>query len=580
MSNNIRRDEFLDIYGLGDNINGDNIVGFVAPKVVHAKGWVDKAEAMSNFFTKDDSKNHKKYLGLIELFKTTHKQDSPMIADMLKTNSILEVPFGGSVSYDLAIPSDNSDFAIVLVDSADQAEYIGVDGAPFWITLNKEFVPGDELTFDPNSLYAVRVSPDHQVEQAGDGFKHWLIFDSADSRKDFPRQALRVGTPWIKVGHHLAEFTQQFSTVSSTMSEPGYITNEWYLGSPQGIEVAYTAQGGNMRTQGAKNLSTKTIDKLSQKLETLGGFEKRGYTFTGVMSDSGQTVSKISNTLEYLAMIELHVMESWSNMFGVARTIMTENGVVKISEGAWHQARRGKILTYSKPGDFPLSVLQEASNYMFKNSNVPMNERRITFKGGEMAVNNGIRLINVHATQQVSNLPGIMLGNQGLGNIPGKIIEGNNLNDLTLNTMSFGEVFLPGVGFTRFVHDPSFDFNPVSTGHRISGFEGIGGFHRTSYSLMVDSYDKTSTNAYQKARGTNLVKDGNKNSNLYYVKPEGSHLTWGRSIGRMNDGNQFENVRSALKYMGSEFWATIQSGMMMLDTTGIVIIELENTYTN
>lgn len=579
MSNNIRKDEWLDIYGLGSNVNGDNIVGFVAPKVVEAKGWVDKAHAMSNFFTKDDSKNHTKYLGLIELFKTTHKQDSPMVADMLKTNAVLEVPVGGSVSYDLAIPAENTEYAIVLVDSSDQAEYIGVDGAPFWVTLSKEFAPNDELTFDPNSLYGVRVSPDHPVEQAGDGFKHWLIFDSADSRKDFPRQALRVGEAWIKTGHHLAEFTQQFSTVSSTASEPGYITNEWYLGSPQGIEVAYTSQGGNMRTQGAKKLSENTVNKIQKKLEALGGFGSRGYTFTGVNSDSGMTVSKISSTLEYLAVMELNIMESWSNMFGVARTIMTEDGVVKISEGAWHQARRGKILTYSKPGDFPLSVLQEASNYMFKNSNVPMNERRITFRGGEMAVNNGIRLLNVHAPQQLSTMPAVMLGNQGLGNVPGKLIEGTDLNNLKLNTMAFAEVFLPGVGFTKFVHDPSFDFNPISTGNRLSGFEGIGGFHRTSYSLMVDAYDQTSTNAYQKVRGASLVKDGNQNSNLYYVKPEGSHLTWGRSVGRMNDGGQFENVRSALKYMGSEFWATIHSGMMMLDTTGIVIIELENTYT-
>src|SRR5699024_10317592 len=161
--------------------------------------------------------------------------------------------------------------------------------------------------------------------------------------------------------------------------------------------------------------------------------------------------------------------------------------------------------------------------------------------------------------------------------LPGNILEGD-LDNLKMNQVRFGEVFIPSVGHVQFKHDPSFDFQPLR--RKIDAGYTAGGYNNLSYSLMVDSAQvMNSITSRNVTGGARLIDGGKNNSNFYYLKPD-NHIWWGRSYGRMNDGDKYTNLNASLRYMGSEFFAAIQSYILMVDTTATVIIELQNTYDN
>lgn len=582
MARLLKDDNFLKLYGLGEAINGDNVTGFMAPKSGYLKeGFADRAKTLTNFLTKEDYKggDHEKYLGVIELMATTGLVTKNTMADMLKTNAVIELEDEDqAITYDLAIPSKTSEFFTVVQDSDTQSEYIGVGGAPFYAYFDKPPTAGDIMKFDVNSSFQVHVSREKGgVVPQGDKWKVYLIYTSNSSQKDFPRQPLRAGTQWIKLGRPQAEYDQQWSTVNGFNSEPGYITMEWHLGSQQGVTSAWTKSGGNKSTYGAGKIAREVLDKWEQQLDKIGGYDKRGLFITGKM-DSGNNVqmSRVSSTLEVLALAEAYRMESYMNMFATAETIHTANGVIRITEGAWFQARRGKIITYPRAGALNIGHLQEAASYYFKNSNTPLDERHITFIGGEMGVMNGERLLETHSINNLSELPGILTGTMGLT----KGLVTGDLNNLTVAMPKIRTAQLPGIGWVTFKHDPSFDFKGMSSNNAmIDGFAGLGGYNKTSYSLMIEGMDNPSTvNSASKVRNGKLVEGGNKKANLYYIKPKFGHIIWGHEQGRMNEGLRTSNIQSAMKYMGQEFWVSIHSGMLMLDTTANVIIEVDNTY--
>lgn len=582
----IKSDEFLHLYGLGQSINGDNVTGFMAPKSGYLKeGFADRAKTLTHFLTKEDYRggDHEKYLGVIELMATSGLVTKNTMADMLKTNAVLELDDEDqAVTYDLAIPSKSSEYFTVVQDSDFQSEFIGVGGAPFYVYFDKPPTAGDIMKYDVNSSFQVHVSREKGgVVPQGDKWKVYLIYNSQSAQKDFPRQPLRAGTQWIKLGRPQAEYDQQWSTINGFNAEPGYISMEWHLGSQQGVTAAWTKSGGNKMTYGAGKIARETLDRWEQQMDKIGGYDRRGLFVTGRLdSNNNLSLSRVSNTLEVLALAEAYRMESFMNMFATAETIHTANGVIRITEGAWFQARRGKIITYPRPGALGLSQLQEAASYYFKNSDTPLDERRITFIGGEMAVMNGERLLDTYSINRLGELPGILTGTMGYLNEGGRKLITGDLNNLTVGMPKIRTAQLPGIGWVTFKHDPSFDFKGFTSNNTvIDGFVGLGGFNKTSYSLMIEGMDNPSTvNVTARTRNAKLVEGGNKKANLYYVKPKFGHIIWGHEQGRMNDGLQVSNIKSALKYMGQEFWVSIHSGMLMLDTTANVIIEVDNTY--
>lgn len=585
----IFENEMFNLY-TGMNINSDDVIGFASPKILKGvQGYLDRPSVLESLWNKYDDKSHTTNLGMINLMSATTEEATPMLADMLKNNAVLKVRDGGRVTYDLPVPQNPDTSAKVLVDMTAELENGSIyAGVPFKVVLDKPFTAGDIVKPDPASEYQAEVSRDFPVEPyGGDGYLHYMVYQAANnSRKTFPIPYLREGQPWTKIGHKNGEMGTQFSTVQGTAAEPGHLRLQWQPSSPTTVETAITRQAALMATNSAKFLSENTIDNLYDEMIKMGGFESRGlFVSAKTTRDKDGKVSidtrtlQIDSLLEYLAMAELHRMQSWTNIFATAYTDHGTEGVIRINDGLWRQMRRGLIVEYERPGGITLADLTTLANHYFKNSRVPDTDRYITFKGGKQAVMNGQMLVNKYALDYVNRLPTQLLGTDSLLNGSGQKLISGELNKLNLNTsVNFEAVYLPGVGNVKFVHDPSFDYNQGSMDARNSGFVGKG-LGRSTYTLIVDTATSKSTNVGTKVQGLTTIQGGNENSPIYVVYPEGRpYVTWGRTQGRMHDGARFTNVQSALKYMGQEFWAIIESDVLLLDTTRCGVIELKDTY--
>lgn len=571
MAKQVKTDNWLYYRGLGNQINGDNVVGMVAPTSVKGiSGYGDTTNVLTYLTSDDDKEGAKKYLGLIELFSATSDVEVPIHMELVKDKHVVDVDPEGAITYDISIPQVTDNRAEIVGEVHNESLY---PGQPIRIVFDRQFTAGDRLKPDLMSTYQVKVSEDHQVVPNGSGWEHVVFYDSKNNRP-FPQAALKTGRKWQKVSHHMAEYSTQWSNVSMGMSKPGVLNMEAYLPSPQGIEMAYTLRGGNIRSAAAEDARKQTSERLMAELDALGGFEKAGVMFTGKETGKGGVkVSRIANTLEYLAMKELFLMNSYSNMFSIAVEDHTNDGVIRINEGVWFQSRRGKVITVSRPGGLTVNHLKEASNYLYGNAGIAADERVLIFEGGWNFYNNGLRLINDYALSTITRLSPLM-GTDGLIKSP---LTGANDN-LELGTVKVQTAIIEGVGKVYFKHDKSFDYRPVASG--VEDDFVTGGYNKTSYSGILNAYDSVAAGRKAKlGTGAKLVNGGNLASNFLYLKPDdGTHFFYGHTLGRAPFNGVSTDLKASLRYMGHEFFASMRSWIMMVDTTAHVIIELADTY--
>lgn len=556
-------------FDIHETINADAVIGFTSVKEMDNLGWLD-ASKVSAYLMGSEGNAHKKHLGMIDLFATTHQVQVPFMRDLFANSAVLEVAEGQSITYDLPVAKSKMR-CYTAEDTSNVTDYPGIDGNVFELVLSKEYTKGDILTYDPQYGEQVIVSNEHEVEQVGENFRHYVIYSTQDKAAYFPKDKLKAGIQWMKIGHALAELDTTFSGLSMSTNPAGTITNEFVLGSPRGVETFMTARASNMKAPGLTAFSDTMMDKVQNQLDALGG---KNMFFIGKKKGNGIDAKsmKIGTTLEYLALMELAMMECHSLLFAKGATIPTANGVKRINEGAWHQLRRGKLIKYSRPGAISLDQIQEAASYVYKNTSIPVKDRMIKFKGGWFAYQNVIQLFREEVLQQLGSLPAGMLGTDG--QLPSKVFSGTNDN-LTMNAVVITSVMIPGVGKVVIEHDSSLDYQPMSD--RVgAGFYGEGMAH-TAWSLVM--WDVTSSeysNVTSKVKNASVVEGGNTRANIYYVKPEGAATIYGYEQGRMANGSQTSDIQSSLPYMGKTFWALSQSGALVLDTTRYVIIELQD----
>ena len=554
-------------FDLHESINGDYVVGFTNVKELKTLGWMDSAKVST--YLMDDNNSHKKHLGLINLFATSHKKSMPFLKDLFSQAAVLEVAEGQSITYDL--PVDRSEVKCYTAeDTSAEYDFPGIDNGIFVLVLNQEFTKGDILTYDPVYGEQVMVSAEHDVEQVGENFKHYVTMQTNDKSKYFPKEYLRAGREWIKLSNKIAEFDTAFSTLSLVKDPTGTITNEFLLSDPRGIETFVTGKAARMKSPGLTGFANGVSDKINAQLEAMGG--KNGMFVAKKNPNGTLNPMMIGSTLEYLALMELSQMEANELLFAKAATVNTSNGVKRVNEGVWHQIRRGKLIKYARQGGITLDHIYEAVSYIYQNSDIPVGQRSVKFKAGWLAYQNMLQLFREHAISQLNGLPAGMLGNDG--QLPSKVFSGA-LNNLSLAAVAITEVQFPGVGKVTVEHDDSLDYMP-STDRFSSGFYSEG-FAHTSNSLVI--WDVTSpeySNVTSKVQNAKLVEGGSQQANIYYVKPEGQpHVTYGYEQGRTANKDQFENVASSIKQMGRTFWATSQSSALVLDTTRYVTIELQ-----
>jgi hypothetical protein len=555
-------------FDIRETINGDAVIGFTSAKELKTQGWVDAAK-VSAYLMDDEGQSHRKHLGMINLFKTTHQVDIPFMKDLFADSAVLEVAEGESITYDLPVTRVEV-LCYTAQDTSNKYDYPGIDGGVFELVLSQEFTKGDILSYDPQYGEQVMVSSDHEVERVGENFLHYVVYMTNDNRKWFPKDKLVAGIKWMKIGHALAEYDTAFSGINMIKNPSGSITNEFVLGSPRGVETFMTAKAAKSKSPGLNQFTSDMMDSVQQKLDYLGGKSREMFFIankTGNNLDANSMM--IGTTLEYLALMELAMMECYSLLFAKAATIPTSNGIKRVNEGVWHQIRRGKLIKYSKPGSITVDHIHEAASYIYKNSTIPVRERTIKFKAGWYAYQNVMQIFREEAVQQLNGLPAGMIGTDAQI----KPVFKGNLDELEMQAVVINSVLIPGIGRVIVEHDPSLDYQPLAD--RFSaGMYGEGKSH-TSHSMVIwDASNPEYSNVNSKVKNAALVEGGSMKSNIYYIKPEGAHVVYGYEQGRMADGSQTTNVMSSLKYMGRTFWATSQSGALVLDTTRYVVIEL------
>ena len=554
------------------SINGDTVIGFTSVKQMKTKGWMD-ASKVAAYLMDDDDKTHRKHLGLINLFATTHNRSVPMMRDLFKNAAVLNVEPGQSITYDLPV-NRTEVHCYTAEDTSTKYDYPGIDETIFELVLSQEFTKGDILTYDPQYGEQLMVSNDHEVQQVGENFRHFVLYSTNDKTKWFPNDKLKPGIKYFKLRNVIGEFDTDYSGIDLLRNPTGTITNEFLLGDPMGVETAYTSKAAAMRNMGMKTFANDMTARAQDQLKAFGGENKE--MFFIAKPDAQGNINKnnmmIGNTLEYLALAELQLMEAHSLMFTKAATFRTGAGTKMVNEGVWHQIRRGKLIKYAKPGGITLDHLREAAQYIFRNSNIPPLQRRIKFKVGWMAHQNVMQLFREEAIQQLTGIPGQMIGTDAQI----KPLFSGTLDNLHMNAVQITSVQIPNLGTVEVEYDESMDYQPLAD--RFSqGFFGAGGFAHTSHSMVI--YDASApeySNVEDKVKGAKLVEDGSKTSNIYYVKPEGPNVVYGYEQGRMANKDQTSNVQSSLKYRGRTFWATAHSAALVLDTTRYVVIELQD----
>jgi len=460
----------------------NSIIGFTSAKQLKTSGWIDSAK-VSAYLMDDDGASHTKHLGMIDLYRTTHQQDVPFMRDLFAESSVLECGEGESITYDLPV-SRTEVYCYTAEDTSGESDHPGIDGGIFRIILNQEFTKGDILTYDPQYGQQVIVSEDHEVERVGENFLHYVTFVSNDKTAFFPKDKLVPGIQWMKIGHAAGEFSTAFSGINMIKNPAGSITCEFILGSPRGVETFVTAKASKMKSPGLTAFSTDMLDHVNNQLDSLGGKSRNmfftAYAPNGLKGDMDTRSMMVGSTLEYLALMELALMECWSLLFAKAATIPTSHGVKRINEGVWHQIRRGKLIKYAQPGGITVDHIHEAASYIYKNSTIPPKERMIKFKAGWFAYQNVMQIFREEAINQLTGLPAGMLGTDA--QIKEPVFKGK-LDELEMQAVVIKSVLIPGVGKVAIEHDSSLDYQPLAD--RFSaGMYGEGKAH-TSHSLVI-----------------------------------------------------------------------------------------------
>lgn len=558
-------------FNLKHSINGDAVIGFTSAKKMQTLGWMDSSK-VSTYLMDDDGQSHKKHLGMINLFQTTHEVDIPFMKDLFADSAVLECAEDESITYDLPVTMTEAK-CYSAKDTSGLQDFPGIDEGVFELVLSREFTKGDVLTYDPQYGEQVMVSSQHEVERVGENFRHYVVYMTNDKGAWFPKDKLIAGIQWMKIDHALAELDTSFSSVNMIKNPAGSITCEFVLGSPRGVETFATAKAYNMKSPGLGEFTSDMMDNVKEKLRGLGGKAGEMFFMAKSAGENGfyDKSLKVGATLEYLVLLELAVMECYSLLFSKAAQINTDNGVKRVNEGVWHQIRRGKLIQYAKPGGITVDHLHEAASYVYKNSTKIMpKDRVLKFKCGWYAYQNMLQIIRKEAVHQLNGIPANMTGTDSQIK---PVFSGSN-DSLKMEPVIIDSALIPGVGQVEAEYDPSLDYQPLADRHS-SGMYGEGKAH-TSYSMVIwDVTKDIYSNVTSQVKNAELVEGGSERSNIYYVKPEGEHVVYGYEQGRMPDRGQSTYVSSSLKQMGKTFWAYSQSGALVLDTTRYVTIELQ-----
>lgn len=550
--------------GMPKKVNGDRVVGIVSTKKLKEFGWADRA-SLASWYADDPTKN---YMGMIDLFTNYAEVKIPFMKDLFNKKAVIEVNgMDGTFTYDLPVNRKTGTYT-VKDTSVEAGEKPGIDESYFTIGLSRPYQPGDKLSYDFMYGQQLIVSDQHQVVLEGDVYLHTVQLITLDKSAYFPKEYLKAGIRYWKVGNTIGEFSEKFSNLEDA-SDAGSLTCEFRLGNHRGVETFVTMYADKKKVSGATTKSQDVWAKFQNAQEQ--GLEMM---YIGELDTATNKLKKstitICSTLEYLCILENAKMEANELIYQKSGEVKIGNSVKTLNEGLWHQARRGKIIQYSRPGGITRDHIRRVSAYVFQGrANQDPTKKILKFKAGWGAYQNVMQIFREEFNSQLSGLSNFMGTDRS---IPNPIT--GNLEGLTLNPVKLKSAYIPDIGMIEVEHDPSLDHNLYAD--RLSrGFVGEGN-NKDSYSLVIwdassSEYSNARTNLPQ---GTKLIDGGDSSSNIYYVKPSDEHVFWGRSNGRWHP-EKASDIVSSMRTMSSEFWIHSASAGWMKDVTKAIIVELK-----
>lgn len=531
----------------------------MARNLVNQQGYQDFS-TMSTWYHEDPLKNHMK---LQSFFGQQSHSSVPLFQDVLKHDAIIEVNgWDGKFTYDLPVETDTR---IRTVEDTSYQQYAGGDGSYFKIVLNREFAPNTTLTADGMDGDAIAVSDAEPVVDLGYGFEHTVVLLTNDPEKTYPSFLLEKDIEYFETGGGLAEYGEKLNLVHMPAGTE-YMTCEFQLGSPQGVETWFTGKANSVDLKWGQTNSMDYIKEVEQ-------FYKKGNEVVLMQDKSPNATHKytVGSILEMLAIQKFDRNMSVSMMFQRAATVKTQKGTVRYNEGLWHQMRRGFIITYGKRGGITREHMRRAADYVFKIN--PMKseiERRIKFKCGSEAFKNVIEIYSEEVNQQINNIAAL-LGSDRL--LPENPITGD-LYNLELKPVRFTKVYLPGIGLVEIEEDRTLNYTNI-TDRNLRGMNPNGQDY-TTYSMFIwDAADQMYSNNQEAPQGTTIIGT-NKEANVYLVTPKSDKIYFGRENGRYSVDRATDIIASS-KTMHSSFFIYGFGAMWMKDSSKFVTVELEKS---
>lgn len=564
--------ESIHYQGAPKVINGDRVIGFTHSKKVKDMGYMDRA-TLAQWYREDPTKNH---LGLVNLFSNFASIQVPILRDLFKNKAVMELNgMDGSFTYDLPVYKPTGTWT--MQDTSMETEYPGIEETEFPIVLSKPYQPGDVLTYDKQYGEQLIITTEQEVLVEGENYLHYAKVVTSDKRKYFPSDKLKAGIQYFKIGHQIAgEFGVNYSNIESP-DNMGTMKVQFVLGNHRGVQTFYTMYADKKSYSGAATESKNIWNKLIAEQGKIKDAEGRelDMMFVGNIDKATGQISKSSlrfgATLEYLTMVENIKLESNQLLFQKGAEMKVGNGFVRLNEGAFHQIRRGKKISYTRPGGMTREHIKQAAAYVFQGrEDLLPHQRYIKFRAGWGAYQNIINIFREEFHSQLAGLGTLFMGTDRT--IPNPV--SGPLDGLKLAPVMISSVAIPDIGMVEIEYDPSLNFT-VGADRTSSGFVGQG--HKSdSYSAIIwDASDSSVSNARANLpSNVKLIDGGNNDSNVYYVKPEGESMWWGYEQGRWAP-NKTSDIVSSSKTMAREFWVHSSSACWIRDTTRFIVIELK-----
>lgn len=542
-------------------IGGHQVIGIASSKEVKDISHID-----SRLLHNMDYKLTRNNLGMLNLFENTQIVRVPFLKNIMQSNDYLYTNGRrGSLTWEVPLDMEYP----TIVDNIEDGEYLGIDGLPFKLKTSHPFRPGDIITYDYYDGVQVSVIEDSEVVDDGNGFIHQVTINSKDRTAYYPISKIVPGTQMFKVGSTLGEYSTSAWSGIVGGGTPKKVTLEHQIGSPQGVEVSYTdfANSISINGQSNSNITENLLARAYQMGEAVQDKEG-GFIFTGTKKKNGQIrVEKVEKLYKLLAMAELYKMTATRLMFAHGATITGLNGAKRVNEGVYTQLRRGHRFTYRNEIELE-AMMRQASDVIFSNVPVPIEHRELKFKAGRRAYDL-VRQIFKEAFQ--STFP-IFVDQSA---VPVKLLEGKDRYNLTYQSFAIGKAFINGIGNVEIEHDSSldYDFGDVI----IRGYSG--GLSKRSFSMCIwDVTDPMYTNVYNKSlipKGVEVDQRA-EGKNLYLIKAKNTpDVSFGTQTGRVTG----QNVQSSMQHMGETFWCVSQLDALIPDLSRVVLIELEDSFT-